>query len=699
MAELIKAKKLRVAAKGWVTRSVTQASKVLDQDAKPAAPLEIDQLDELIQEFNARLASLQEAQTSVELNLVEKDIEKDIITEAEFIERAQKVRSQLLQLRKSLTRGDGADSATATSTNVRLPKLNLPKFSGKTEQWLPFWETFVATVDSQDIPVVTKFSYLQSCLTGEAKRAISGLVLSKNNYAHACEVIKNRFGKREKIVFAHIQGLLNLKQAGDDVQRLRQLQDSLQSHIRSLQSLEVQGGFSVFLTPLVLSKLPEAMRVQWSRSDISEKETDIESLLKFLDGEITNMEMSRNFVIQGEQQRSSERNPRRIFKTASATALHLAAQSPAGAARTRPAAGGRPRCCFCSGGHNSGSCRELLKLEMQDRREAVQKAGLCFVCLSPGHVAKYCRKQCSVCTGKHSDIFCFQAQSSKQSVASDSSEARAPKAQQPVAQNASLSCTERKPCETSRVMLPTAKVNVQGLKGVVSARLVLDSGSQTTFVSEKLIKQVGAEFLGTKRVCYTAFGGAKSDDERGVYRLVVSGANLSRPTTHSFPAVQVPLICPPLSRHCVPSDLLQDLAGLELADALDGDDRLTVDILCGLDVFWSLVRPGAALVSDGFALLESVFGWVLSGVVNSDQPAGETNLVCSQLLTLGESTVRSFWELETIGIVPDEERVENHPVLRDLDQSVQFNRDTGRYQVKFPGSQMFRTFSRFMVKV
>ena len=62
------------------------------------------------------------------------------------------------------------------------------------------------------------------------------------------------------------------------------------------------------------------------------------------------------------------------------------------------------------------------------------------------------------------------------------------------------------------------------------------SGSQTqrTFVSESLVRKVAAEFLGTRRVSYTAFGGSKSDGDRIEYMLNVSGAKLSRPTSHSF---------------------------------------------------------------------------------------------------------------------------------------------------------------------
>ena len=112
-----------------------------------------------------------------------------------------------------------------------------------------------------------------------------------------------------------------------------------------------------------------------------------------------------------------------------------------------------------------------------------------------------------------------------------------------------------------------------------------------------------------------------------MYLINASGANLSRPTTHSFPAIQVPFICPPLSRPHISSGRLQGLVGFELADTVLERDQLSIEILCGLNVFWTLVRPAATHVSSGLALMETAFGWVLSGVVSADGAAGQVRVI------------------------------------------------------------------------
>ena len=104
--------------------------------------------------------------------------------------------------------------------HARLPTLELPKFSGDHTGWQPFWDKFKAVIDNSDLATVTKFTYLQSLLKGEASAAISGLALTEANYVTACDILQQRFGRKERIVFGHIQELLNLTSTGRTVEAL-----------------------------------------------------------------------------------------------------------------------------------------------------------------------------------------------------------------------------------------------------------------------------------------------------------------------------------------------------------------------------------------------------------------------------------------------------------------------------------------------
>ena len=132
------------------------------------------------------------------------------------------------------------------------------------------------------LPAISKFTYLQSLLEGEAKSVIQGLPLIALNYTVGCDLLKEQFGKPERIIFAHIQALLCLsmpfKPQGSKyyVSALRKLQDELQTHIRSLEVLGVSGDkYGLFLTPVILSSLPSDIRLEWSREGSGQKRSQV----------------------------------------------------------------------------------------------------------------------------------------------------------------------------------------------------------------------------------------------------------------------------------------------------------------------------------------------------------------------------------------------------------------------------------------
>ena len=261
-------------------------------------------------------------------------------------------------------------------TDVKLPKLNLPVFNGDVLQWQSFWDQFVAAVDSTDLPDVSKFSYLRASLEGEPKAAIQGLSLTSAHYASACKILKDRFGRKETIIFTHIQKLLNLSVPSKcSVSALWKLNDDLQAHTRSLATLGIDGDkYGVILTPLILSRVPQELRLEWSR-DGKGHESDLKFLLSFLEKEIQRRERSQMFQESlGPSFKSSveERRPR------VATASTLQATSTVKPSKT---------CCFCGKNHPTEKCFKLSG-SIQVKKGKLKSAGLCFRCLLPGHIAR-----------------------------------------------------------------------------------------------------------------------------------------------------------------------------------------------------------------------------------------------------------------------------------------------------------------------
>jgi len=84
---------------------------------------------------------------------------------------------------------------------VNLPKLQFLSFDGDLQQWQEYWDVFDASVHQQEnLPPATKFNYLTSTLKGPAAMAISGIPANNDNYKVALKLLKEKFGRPEKIV-------------------------------------------------------------------------------------------------------------------------------------------------------------------------------------------------------------------------------------------------------------------------------------------------------------------------------------------------------------------------------------------------------------------------------------------------------------------------------------------------------------------
>ena len=125
---------------------------------------------------------------------------QSLVTRLSLTQSARKIRAEVSKRLK--TDSDESDSVSTSSkdkTEVKLPRLELPKFSGGLTDWQSFGDRFEALVNQSDLQVISKFNYLQSLHQGEALSVIQGLALTTANYEVACDLLKERFGRPEKI--------------------------------------------------------------------------------------------------------------------------------------------------------------------------------------------------------------------------------------------------------------------------------------------------------------------------------------------------------------------------------------------------------------------------------------------------------------------------------------------------------------------
>lgn len=120
---------------------------------------------------------------------------------------------------------------------VHLPRLDMCTFNGDIKQWIPFWETFKATVDDQPIPTIHKMAYLQNVLKGDAKDAIAGFSPTEANYLVVINLLKRRFGDKERIRYHLHQELQTLPTARERTSDVRKVFEQIESVCRQLEAM------------------------------------------------------------------------------------------------------------------------------------------------------------------------------------------------------------------------------------------------------------------------------------------------------------------------------------------------------------------------------------------------------------------------------------------------------------------------------
>ena len=120
------------------------------------------------------------------------DLEKEIVDAEDF---ENKIGTQLERISSFLEQFEVSDfavtaainasptSSSSTTGKLKMPKFDLPKFKGHYKDWTPFYEQFMASVDSSTtIADIQKFNYLKAALSGEALQLVSHLPLSNSNF-------------------------------------------------------------------------------------------------------------------------------------------------------------------------------------------------------------------------------------------------------------------------------------------------------------------------------------------------------------------------------------------------------------------------------------------------------------------------------------------------------------------------------------
>ncbi|XP_068250372.1 uncharacterized protein [Palaemon carinicauda] len=187
--------------------------------------------------------------------------------------------------------GSSANPPTTHKTNVRLPKLDLPHFTGDVLEWNSFWELYNVSVHQRgDLELIQKFSYLQSLLTADALKLISGFKLEAANYSQAISLLRTTYGKKDEIKRVLLRKFLEMESPSPDSESLQSFRANFECSIRSLESENLE--LDELYTILLHGKLPKSVSETVKRR-CGDDWLVFDTFKKYLEEEIHNL---RSFV-------------------------------------------------------------------------------------------------------------------------------------------------------------------------------------------------------------------------------------------------------------------------------------------------------------------------------------------------------------------------------------------------------------------
>ncbi|GFQ65334.1 DUF1758 domain-containing protein [Trichonephila clavata] len=336
-------------------------------------------------------------------------------------------------------------------------------------------------------------------------------------------------------------------------------------------------------------------------------------------------------------------------------------------------------CLFCkSNRHSAVSCINN-HLSLEEKVEICKRAGSCFRCLNhknkKRHLSSSCRAnvKCDLCSGRHVTVMCMGKGKSREDFSKTENNDSA-------LSNASI---------RKRVMLQTIIVKISGAKQKDMIRLIIDSGSSGSYISEFVARKLQLKDIGHESVVHGLFGGLQKKEKHKKY--VINLSNVDNSFGCVLNVMEQKTICTPIPK-LENMKLIEEIKDCEinLSDLTVNENfglyESTVNEIHGLigaDYAGKLFTGEIKNLPSGLVAMNTYFGWTIMGRTGEGCSASEV------LLSLHVSDLRicDLWSLDSLGIKEpsiSQSKSEIEEVVMDHFVRSLRRDEEGRYQVSLP---------------
>ena len=258
----------------------------------------------------------------------------------------------------------------------------------------------------------------------------------------------------------------------------------------------------------------------------------------------------------------------------------------------------KPLCVFCKKPHWSDKCRTIS--DPSSRKQFLKQGGYCFLCLKEDHKIRDCKRKkgCFYCKGLHNSAICSERQK-KDDKNNEDSPSRTT--------NNSATCHVQNQL-TPVVLLQTAAVILENpnTKQQVKMKVLLDAGSQKTYISERIRKCLNLSTEAVEDVNFSTFGNLQTLS-KSIDRVLVA-VKTNNQENILIKALRLPMLCFLISSPSITflKGQFEKFHGIEFVDKGSEKD---IDLLIGPDLHWSFVMRNIvkSRESGGLVAIETKF--------------------------------------------------------------------------------------------
>ncbi|XP_070075761.1 uncharacterized protein [Drosophila takahashii] len=571
-------------------------------------------------------------------------------------------------------------------SGCRLPPCDTEVFEGDYLKWPTFRDLFTAVyVNNTRLTPVEKLFHLNAKTSGEAKAIVAKSPLTNDGFASAWEALRDRFENKRLLVNSQLKLLFNLSSVNAETgHSIKELQSTIQGCLTALAHSKISTeNWDCLLVYLCASKLPRLTLSLWEQSLTSKSDVPTwDEMNAFLSIRYRTLEAIEDMK-QSLGGPSTSKNSQVTKKLNSFEAKVSV----------------KPKSCdLCSKEtHPVRLCPRFIQMAVEARENYIKKKQLCLNCFARGHQLRDCSStpSCFVCRGRHHTL--LHRGNPFSNNPSSSGHAR-PRSDPPSGgSHIPNEHSNVQVCFASgskAVLLGTAMIDICHLGTHFRARALIDSGSEATFITERLFKLVNLPF----RPIQAQVSGLNQTVAAQSTRLChFAIRSPTKPGLQLDTAAYVlPELAGRLPSHSIPQDILRDLPNLQCADPTFLQSS-QIDVLIGADILPSVLLSGTKTNICGSLFgQETIFGWVLTGPV-SMSTSNRVSAFTTQITKTSEASLdkllTKFWEVEDL---PSKMVKESDSVCEKLGYSrsialAQFLRNENRLRRDTPLNEQYNS--------